>query len=178
MFAPTFYRTSMRSLALLLLLALIPAPAAAASIGAAPPATARSVITAPVSIVKTSDLDFGLISVAAAGTVVIDPNANTITATGGVTPAGNQWSAASFVGAAGGSSVVVVIKIPNRPVILTRQGGTETMSVSPLTLQGQNKRSLAAMESFSFRVGGTLTVAANQIEGVYTGTFDVQIQYP
>ena len=178
MFAPTFYRTSMRSLALLLLLALIPAPAAAASIGAAPPATARSVITAPVSIVKTSDLDFGLISVAAAGTVVIDPNANTITATGGVTPAGTQWSAASFVGAAGGSSVVVVIKIPNQPVVLTRQGGTETMSVSPLTLQGQNKRSLAAMQSFSFRVGGTLTVAANQVEGVYTGTFDVQIQYP
>jgi hypothetical protein len=178
-FALTSYRTSMRSHVFLLLLALLPiAPATATPIAASPPATARSVITAPVSIVKTSDLDFGLISVAAAGAVVIDPNANTIAATGGVTLAGTQWSAASFVGAAGGSAVVVLIKIPNQPVILTRQGGTETMAVSPLTLQGQNKRALAAQESFTFRVGGTLTVAANQVEGVYTGTFDVQIQYP
>jgi hypothetical protein len=178
-FALTFYSAWMRFLVFLLLLALLPVgPAAAAPVAAATQATARSVITAPVSIVKTSDLDFGLIVVGAAGTVVIDPNANSIATTGGVTRVGTLWNAASFVGAAGGSAVVVVIKIPNQPVILTRQGGIETMSVSPLTLQGQNKRSLAALESFSFRVGGTLTVAANQVEGVYTGTFDVQIQYP
>jgi hypothetical protein len=168
----------MRLLAFLLLLALFPGAADAAPVRAATPATATSVITKPVSIVKTSDMDFGFIAVGAAGTVVIDPNANSIATNGGVSRLGTQWSAAKFVGAAGGSSVVVVIKIPNQPVILTRQGGTETMSVYPLTLQGQNKRSLAAMESFSFRVGGTLTVAANQLEGLYTGTFDVQIQYP
>ena len=169
----------MRRLASLLLLALLPlAPAAAAPVGAAIPATAKGVLIAPVSIVKTADMDFGLIAVGAAGTVVIDPNANSIATTGGVTRLGTQWNAASFVGAAGGSSVVVLIKIPNQPVILTRQGGTETMSISPITLQGQNKRTLAALESFTFRVGGTLAVAANQVEGVYTGTFDVQIQYP
>ncbi len=178
-FALTFYDAWMRFLVVLLMLSLLPiAPVTATPVAAVTPATARSVITAPVSIVKTSDLDFGLLVVGAAGTVVIDPNANSIAATGGVTRVGTQWSAASFVGAAGGSSVVVLIKIPNQPVILTRQGGTETMAVSPLTLQGQNKRSLAAQESFTFRVGGTLAVAANQAEGVYTGTFDVQIQYP
>ena len=63
-------------------------------------------------------------------------------------------------------------------LVLTRTGGTETMTVSNLTLQGQNKRALAALESFSFRVGGTLNVGANQVEGTYLGTFDVQIQYP
>jgi hypothetical protein len=178
-FALTSYRTGMRRFAFLWLLALLPiAPATAAPVGAATPATATGVLTAPVSIVKTSDMDFGLIVVAAAGTVVIDPNVNSIATTGGVTRVGTQWSAARFVGSAGGSSVVVLIKIPNQPVVLTRQGGTETMSISPLTLQGQNKRSLAAMETFSFRVGGTLAVAANQAEGLYTGTFDVQIQYP
>ena len=52
------------------------------------------------------------------------------------------------------------------------------MTVSNLTLQGQNKRALAALQSFAFRVGGTLNVAANQAEGLYTGTFDVDIQYP
>jgi len=168
----------MRRLAFLLSLALLPAPASAAPVAAATPATATGVITAPVSIVKTSDLDFGLIVVGTAGTVVIDPSANSIATTGGVTRVGTQWSAAKFVGAAGGSAVVVLIKLPNQPFALTRQGGTETMTVSSLTLQGQNKRSLAALESFTFRVGGTLAVAANQAEGLYTGTFDVQIQYP
>ena len=154
------------------------APAGAVPVGAAVPATARGVITAPVSIVKTADLDFGLLASAAAGTVVIDPNANSIAATGGVTLMGSQWNAAGFVGAAGGASVVVLIKLPNGSVTLTRQGGTETMTVTSLTLQGQNKRALAALQSFTFRVGGTLNVATNQAEGLYTGTFNVDIQYP
>ena len=74
--------------------------------------------------------------------------------------------------------MVVLIKLPSQAVTVTRQGGTETMTVSNLTLQGLNKRALAALQSFSFRVGGTLNVAANQVEGIYTGTFSVDIQYP
>ena len=158
---------------------LAPASASAAPIAAAPPAKATALLTHPVSIVKTADLDFGMMtSATAAGTVVIDPNANTITSAGGVTRVGAQWSAAGFTGAAGGTAVVVLIKLANQPFALTRQGGSETVTVSSLTLQGQNKRSLAAMETFTFRVGGTLNVGANQVEGVYTGTFDVDIQYP
>jgi hypothetical protein len=72
----------------------------------------------------------------------------------------------------------VNIKIPNNSVTLKRVGGTETMTVSNFTLQGQSKRTLAKAQSFTFRVGGTLNVAANQVEGVYTGTFDVTVQYP
>jgi len=162
----------------LLLSVLLPAPASAVPVGAATPASANALLTHPVSIVKTSDLDFGEMTSAAAGTAVIDPNANSISTTGGVTLMGSQWSAAGFVGAAGGASVVVLIKLPNQPVTLTRQGGTETMTVSNLSLQGQNKRALAALQSFTFRVGGTLNVAANQAEGLYTGTFNVDIQYP
>lgn len=160
------------------LAALLPDVAQAAPVAAGFPATANALLIHPISIVKTSDLDFGLLTVTGAGTVVIDPNANSIASTGGVTPVGSQWSAASFVGAAGGASVVVLIKLPNQPVTITRQGGTETMTVANLTLQGLNKRTLAALQSFSFRVGGTLNVAANQVEGVYTGTFNVDIQYP
>ena len=156
----------------------IAAPAGAVPVGAVVPASARGILIAPISIVKTADLDFGLLSVTTAGTMVIDPNANSIVATGGVTQLGSLWHAASFVGAAGGTAVVVLIKLPNQAVVLTRAGGTETMTVTSLTVQGQNKRALAAMESFSFRVGGTLNVGANQVEGTYFGTFDVQIQYP
>jgi hypothetical protein len=73
---------------------------------------------------------------------------------------------------------VVIIKVPKQPVVLTRVGGTQTVTVSNFTLQGQSKRTIAAQAWFSFRVGGTLNVAAAQAEGTYVGTFDVTVQYP
>ena len=39
-------------------------------------------------------------------------------------------------------------------------------------------RSVAKEHASTFKVGGTLHVAANQVEGVYVGTFDVTVQYP
>ena len=57
-------------------------------------------------------------------------------------------------------------------------GGTETMTVSKFTLQGLSRRALAKADSFTFRVGATLTVPANQVEGTYVGTFAVTVQYP
>jgi hypothetical protein len=160
-----------------MLLTLAPMPAIAAPIAANPPATAGATLIYPVTITKLRDMDFGLLAVTSAGTVVIDPNANTITASSGVLLMGTQWHAASFVGAAASSSVVN-IKLPNQPFTLTRQGGTETMTVSNLTLEGQSKRTIAAATSFTFRVGGTLNVNANQAEGVYVGTVHGDVQYP
>ncbi len=147
-------------------------------IAANPSATANALIVFPLSLTKLQDLDFGQMTVTNAGTVVIDPNANTISKTGGVLLVGTGWHAAQFVGSSAGQSAVVNIKLPNQLTTLTRQGGTETMTLSNLTLEGQAKRTIAAAESFTFRVGGTLNVAANQVEGIYTGTFNVDIQYP
>jgi hypothetical protein len=109
--------------------------------------------------------------------VVINPNTNVMTTTGGVVPLGGLPTAATFIGAAGSASVVI-IRIPNGSIPITRVGGTETMSVSNFTLQGQNKRTLARQESFEFRVGATLNVGAAQLDGTYVGTFDVTVQYP
>jgi hypothetical protein len=73
---------------------------------------------------------------------------------------------------------VVIIRIPRQPITVTRVGGTETMTVSNWTMSGSNRRTVAAQEAFEFKVGGTLFVNANQAEGLYLGTFDVEIQYP
>jgi hypothetical protein len=134
-------------------------------------------IILPVTVTKLSDMDFGNLSVATAGTAVLEPNADTFSVTGGVAAIGGAPQCAEFVGASRDSSVVN-IKLPNKPSTLTRVGGTQTMTVSNFTLQGQNKRTLAKLASFTFRVGGTLNVAANQVEGTYVGTFDVTVQYP
>ena len=147
---------------------------------AAPPsadAGGTALVLHPVSVVKLKDLDFGILAPGAAGTAVIEPNADVLTTTGGVIALGGSPHSAEFAGAAG-TSAVVNIKLPKQPVVLTRVGGTQTVSVSNFTNQGQNKRTIAAKTWFSFRVGGTLNVAANQAEGTYIGTFNVTVQYP
>jgi len=162
---------------LILALALL---APVTMVRAAAPATQSNVSAAiilPVSVTKLSDMDFGNLSVTTAGTAVLEPNADTFSTTGGVIAIGGVPQCAEFVGASK-DSAVVNIKLPNKPSTLTRVGGTQTMTVSNFTLQGQNKRTRAKQASFTFRVGGTLNVAANQVEGTYVGTFDVTVQYP
>ncbi|MFL6801226.1 MAG: DUF4402 domain-containing protein [Sphingomicrobium sp.] len=158
---------------------LVPAAGQAAPKAAPTPARANAVMLFPLEIVKNRDLDFGNIATTAiAGTVVIDPETDTISATGGaLLVGGGTPHAAQFTGAAKGNNVVL-IRIPKQPVTLTRVGGTETMTANNFTLQGLDKRAVAARVAFDFRVGATLNVSANQAEGTYVGTFDVSIQYP
>lgn len=144
---------------------------------AAPQATGNAIVIHPVTVTKIKDLDFGVVTVTTAGTAVLEPNADAFSRTGGVLGAGGSPHCAEFVGAAQ-SSQVVNIRVPNQPSTLTRVGGTETVTVSNFTLQGQSKRALARATSFTFRVGGTLNVAANQAQGTYVGTFTVTVQYP
>lgn len=144
---------------------------------AAPRATSNAAVIYPLTVVTKANMDFGYLSVLGAGTAVIDPNTSTLTVSGGITPMGGTPRPATFVGAAR-SAAVVNIRVPNQPITLRRSGGTETMIVQSFTLQGSDKRTLARMESFEFNVGATLVVNAGQVEGIYTGTFDVIVQYP
>ena len=131
----------------------------------------------PLTLVKLADMDFGNLGVTSAGTAVIDAVTDTMTTTGGVVPLGGNARAALFRGFAQGNAVVN-IKIPNRASTLTRVGGTETIRIDNFTLDGQSKRTMAAAGLFDFKVGATIRPAAGQAEGVYTGTFEVTIQYP
>jgi hypothetical protein len=141
-------------------------------------ATANATIILPLSVTKLQDMDFGSIAPTTAGTAVLDPDTDTLSVTGGASAVGGTPHCAEFIGAAEHNSVVN-IKIPKQPINLTRVGGTETMTASNFTLQsGLKKKALANMDSFTFRVGATLSVAAAQVEGTYVGTFDVTLQYP
>jgi len=167
---------SPRLLALTILLA--PAAGQTAPKAAPTPAQATGTLLFPLEIVKNRDLDFGNVgTTAAAGTVVINPETDTISSTGGASLLGGTPHAAQFTGAAKGNNVVI-IRIPKQPVTLTRVGGTQTMIADNFPLQGLDKRAVAARVAFDFKVGATLNVNANQAEGTYVGTFDVSIQYP
>lgn len=159
--------------------ALLPIGAAADAAPVRPDrnATATVQIQSSTSVRKLQDLNFALLSVTTAGTAVINPNTDTMTTTGGVLHAGWTPYAAMFEAVAPAKSVVI-IRLPRDPITLTRVGGTETMTVSNWTVSGNARRTVAAQEPFSFKVGGTLAVNAGQVEGVYLGTFEVDVQYP
>lgn len=159
------------------LAALVAAPAMAAPIASPTPPSAQVALMRPLTLTKLRDMDFGYLGVTTAGTAVINPVTNTLSVSGGVVRLGGTPQAARFAGATR-SSAVVVIRIPNGTVLLTRVGGTETIQLNTFTLDGQSKRTMAQAGVFEFNVGATLRPVANQMEGVYTGTFDVTIQYP
>lgn len=160
------------------LLALL-APAAALAAPVSPPTNpgAQASLLKPLTLTKLSNMDFGNIGVIANGTAVIDPVTDTMTTTGGILSLGGTPRAATFRGVAQGSAVVI-IRIPNGGINLTRVDGTETILLDNFTLDGQSKRAMAQAGVFDFKVGATLRPTAGQVEGVYTGTFDVTIQYP
>ncbi len=138
--------------------------------------TVTVVALKPLSIVKIRDLDFGrIVAGTTAGTVTIDPDFNTRSRTGGVTLAGGSPQSAEFetYGAPGKTLQVNRGPLP----VLTRVGGGATMNVTDITLNGTTTKFLNAAGLFDLLVGGTLAVGANQMDGVYTGTFDIIVTY-
>ena len=169
---------SFRALWLLALSLMAPVgPALAAPAAPVQDATATVAMLHPLELIKRRDMDFGYVAAPAAGTVVIDPVTDTAAVTGGAMLVGGTPHAAMFTGAAK-NNAVVIIRVPRQPITVTRSGGTETMTVSNFTLEGLDRRAIAAMTSFDFRVGATLNVNAGQAEGLYVGTFDVTVHYP
>lgn len=141
-------------------------------------ATATATIITPISISKTVDLNFGNVAVGAStGTVVLTP-AGDRSATGGVSlPAtGGSISAASF-SVAGEGTYTYSITLPGS-VTITRNSGSETMTVNTFTSTPSTTGALTAGAQ-TLTVGATLNVGASQVPGTYvSGTaFTVTVNY-
>ena len=139
-------------------------------------AASTATLVAPLSVVKTDDLDFGdLVASATAGTATINASTDARTTASGVTPAGGTPKAAHFT-AAGHVGAIALIALP-ASIALTRNGGTETMTVSSISSNGATLRLIPGTATIDVAVAGTLNVAANQVEGAYAGTFAINILY-
>ena len=155
---------------------LVPTAGHAAPVGASPKPSAVVTINFPASLSKLNDMDFGNLMVTTAGTAILNSNTDAVTTTGGVVRASGFPHAARFE-AVSPTRNIVKIALPKQAVTLTRVGGTETMTVDTWTINGALTRNVVAHEIFTFQVGGTLHVGANQVEGTYIGTFDVTLNY-
>jgi len=178
--------------ALVLALGTFPGTPAAAQVVVGTGA-AEAVVVAPLSLVANEALNFGRVAPgAAAGTVLLNPDTLACTTTGPIARSG-VCQPAEFTGM-GTRRMTLRIQIPTT-VTLTRVGGTQTMTVTGLTLDttpdlqfmggngnglGNGNRRYQIVPNngiFDFRIGGTLNVGANQLGGVYNGSFVVTVQY-
>ena len=155
----------------------LPSAALAAPVRASPKAKGQVSLVKPLTLQRNADLDFATLGVMTGGTATINPVTGLMSVSGGLIHIGGTPSPARYSGAAT-KQTVVNIKVPQQPILITRVGGTETLSVSNFTLDGQDKRALARAQSFTFAVGAQITVPAGTVDGVYTGEIDVTIQYP
>jgi Domain of unknown function (DUF4402) len=156
--------------------AMAAAPAVAAPVQADKQAKAVVDVLPGLTIRKLQDLNFATLAVYGAGTATIDPNTDVMTTTGGVTHVAQTPYSALFEAVAPTKSVVH-IRAPKKAIVVTRVGGTETMDVDNFTISGSDTRNVVAKEPFVFSIGGRLTVNNNQAEGLYVGTFDIDLQY-
>ncbi|MDP2876103.1 MAG: DUF4402 domain-containing protein [Holophaga sp.] len=149
------------------------------------PATAR--IYVPISVALTnSGLIFGdVFANVTGGNVILDPATDIRTTTGGLVLGTLSPTNSAVLKVSGKRSASFAITLPaNGTVTLTGPGTAMALNaftaavgtvalVAPFTSQLPN----ASSATLSFKVGGTLVVGANQVDGDYTGTFSVTVAY-
>ena len=154
-------------------LTLTSAPAVAAPTSSSNgPATARARIVKPLTLTRTSHMDFGDIVVQDAGVATLAMG-GALTCSVTLTCAATGTPAAYLV--TGTNNQVVTVSAPD--VTLTNAANPGT----PLTLDLNAPASVllpnsgAAGQNFS--VGGSIAVAATTRDGVYTGDLAVTVDY-
>lgn len=153
------------------------AAALAASPAQAAPATAsadaKAKVLKQISVTKTADLDFGTVVVSTtAGSVGIATD-GTLSCDAALTCSGST-SAAGF-SISGSKNEMVTISGDNSVTLRNAADNTKTMIASLSRSAGSLK--LNATGGGNFAVGGTLSVAASQTDGLYQGSFNVSVDY-
>lgn len=160
--------------------------AAAATLVAATPAaaqqaqataTAKGIVLQSLTLVRTSDLDFGTVApdVNNPGTVSIDPNSGARSTGGAVVALPGPFSRASFDGAGtAGRTVQLTLNQPAGGVI---SSGTNTVGAVLSLDAGGATRTIPVGGTFTINVGGVFSIAANQPSGLYSAQFDLTADY-
>ncbi len=146
---------------------------------------ASATIAGSLRITNTGPLHFGdVLPSAAPGTVSVNLTTATTptvtrTAIAGASLSGTAFSAATFlVERTGTGNPHVYVTLPPAPVTIVRSGGGASMTVD--TFRSNLNASCNGSSPgpcptapFTLWVGGRLNVGANQLPGVYSGTFAV-----
>lgn len=139
---------------------------------------ANAQILGAIVLTVGDPLEFGgIVPGSIEGTVEIALNgARTLNDVTGVT-ASTTPTAASYT-VTGTGLVPYTITIPSTIEIANTTGSVgETMDVNSILCSGGLSHTFADDGTDAFTIGGTLTVNAAQVPGLYTGTFNVTVEY-
>ena len=143
----------------------------------------------PMTLTQTSPLHFGTITLpdGTGGTVLLTTaNARTFTGAGVVASAVAPLQTNAAFNVTGTQNVTYALTLPATITVTETVGKTAVMTISALTVKfgaAAEKTAVAATSVLSatgtdnFIVGGTLTVTAAQVAGIYDGTFPVTVDY-
>lgn len=183
-------RHSFRLVVALLAAALglsLAAPASAQSAKITVQAVAQAIVVTELSFFKVDDLNFGkIIAGTTAGTVTVAP-AGGRTVTGGAKLAIDVAAHPARFAGKGSKNQTVTIAVISGITTLTRVGGTEKMTVDTFVIGSTPTATLTTVPLafrissstgiFTFPVGATLRVNANQVPGNYAGSFTITLVY-
>ena len=160
----------MKALSRLLLLVLLIVPAAFAQTSVTTPAqTASATVLQGLTLGVSSALSFGrLVNSSTSGTATLSP-AGVFSTGGGVTSAPGTATVPAFT-VTGTAGTVLAITIP-ASIALTGPGTNMV-----ITTTNDSSTSLASGTQ-TFHIGGTIAVAANQVQGSYSATYTVTVAY-
>jgi hypothetical protein len=160
---------------LIVALAAIAVPSfAAGNVGA----TAEADLLTALSISKTSDLDFGAMIAGGSGTAIIAADlAGARTGNHTMLVAQEPGVSAKFhVTGTGTRTFAITLTQPEDNILKTGDGSGATKQI-PVTLVRDATTGTLSSGATDIFVGGTLTVAAEDIAGEYTGSFNVAVAY-
>lgn len=145
-------------------------------------ATASATVMAPIVVTKSADLSFGKFTAGAGGSITISTS-GVRTASGVVPSTADTSMAAAKFDVTGDKDATYSIS-HGGTTTLSRTSGPETMQLtkfSDLTAANATAGSAASGKltagGQSIFVGGTLSVAASQAPGDYTGSVSVTVEY-
>jgi hypothetical protein len=129
-----------------------------------------------IAVNNTAALNFGgVVTGGASGTVVVKPDNSWVC---NVAACGGNIRAASF-NVTGGAGYTYTVTLPSSSITLTEASlGIATMTVDTFnSASASGTRTLDSSGTDTLIVGATLHVGSLQIEGDYTGKFDVTVNY-
>lgn len=154
------------------------APARAAPVAADPDAEAHALILIPLTLQRLDDLSFGTVipSTSSLSTVTIPANGGPRTAAGaGVGLVASDPGQRARFGGAGSANQNVFINVTNPGTL--GDGAGNSVTLISLSLDRPALFQIDATRAFIFYVGGTIQLAPNQAEGLYSADFEVTAQY-
>lgn len=138
-------------------------------------ATASAEVLSTIAVAKDLDMSFGQVAVNGDGTFVLGAD-GTYSCTAALICAGTRQAAAFTI--TGTADVGVTASVNQTSIDLVHAtDNTKTFTLDTFTVDFPAGNTLVG-GSTSFNVGGTLNVvAANALAGVYSGSFDVTVEY-